>query len=312
MSRRQRTSHRCHPIVSRVTRSRASAGGRRRTKYTYDVFGQPTILDGSGAPRSASAYGNRFQFTGREWLAELGLYDYRNRMFSPMLGRFLQPDPIGFLAGDVNIYRYCGNNASNMKDPFGLNAPIPWDLGMTGQTPQGFIQSCYDPPYVAPPAGYMDLGVSFGRNGLGFAGGVQISGTGVYPYLGFGAMTPGPGATVLFSAENPSSGWSWSGSAQYRGTVQYNYQDGKGSWAFGAGVPKFGASGTMNWTWGPYLKTFYPPYVIPPFPLPRQIEFPSIGPVIPHNLPNEPVDDSPDSSCGYEEAGEWIPWAAYN
>jgi RHS repeat-associated protein len=93
-------------------------------QYTYDIFGQPTILDGSGQPLAASAYGNRFLFTGREWLAELGLYDYRNRMYSPTLGRFLQTDPIGFLAGDANIYRYCGNNAANVKDPLGLDGTV--------------------------------------------------------------------------------------------------------------------------------------------------------------------------------------------
>ena len=39
---------------------------------------------------------NRFLFTGREYLKEVNLYDYRNRIYSPELGRFLQTDPIGF------------------------------------------------------------------------------------------------------------------------------------------------------------------------------------------------------------------------
>lgn len=33
-------------------------------------------------------------FTGREFLKEVGLYDYRNRVYSQELGRFLQTDPI--------------------------------------------------------------------------------------------------------------------------------------------------------------------------------------------------------------------------
>jgi hypothetical protein len=36
------------------------------------------------------------------------------------LGRFLQPDPIGFDAGDVNWYRYVFNNVTNLIDPEGL------------------------------------------------------------------------------------------------------------------------------------------------------------------------------------------------
>jgi len=59
-------------------------------------------------------------FTGREWIAEVGLYDYRNRVYSVELGRFLQTDPIRFDAGDVNIYRYVGNGVTRLKDPYGL------------------------------------------------------------------------------------------------------------------------------------------------------------------------------------------------
>jgi RHS repeat-associated protein len=67
-----------------------------------------------------SSTGARFLFTGREWLAPLGLYDYRNRTYSPTLGRFLQTDPIRFHAGDVNLYRYVANNPVSAVDPLGL------------------------------------------------------------------------------------------------------------------------------------------------------------------------------------------------
>jgi RHS repeat-associated protein len=59
-------------------------------------------------------------FTGREWITELGLYDYRNRIYSSELGRFLQTDPIRFDAGDVNLCRYVSNNPINLVDPDGL------------------------------------------------------------------------------------------------------------------------------------------------------------------------------------------------
>ena len=67
-----------------------------------------------------SMYGNRFLFTGREWIKDLKLYDYRNRMYQPELGRFLQPDPKEFAAGDYNLYRYCHNDPVNKTDPTGL------------------------------------------------------------------------------------------------------------------------------------------------------------------------------------------------
>ena len=88
--------------------------------YQYDVFGKVTVLDNSGSPIANSAYSNRFMFTGREWIAEVGLYDYRNRVYSVELGRFLQTDPIRFDAGDVNLYRYLANSPVRLFDPLGL------------------------------------------------------------------------------------------------------------------------------------------------------------------------------------------------
>ena len=43
-------------------------------------------------------------------------------MYQPEIGRFLQPDPKEFLAGDYNLYRYCHNDPVNKSDPFGLDA----------------------------------------------------------------------------------------------------------------------------------------------------------------------------------------------
>src|SRR5665213_392168 len=50
---------------------------------TYDEYGQP-----SGTNTGA------FQYTGQRWLGDLSLYDYKARMYSPYLGRFMQTDPI--------------------------------------------------------------------------------------------------------------------------------------------------------------------------------------------------------------------------
>ena len=40
-----------------------------------------------------------------------GLLFMRNRYYDPSMGRFMQRDPIGLNAGDVNVYRYCENDA---------------------------------------------------------------------------------------------------------------------------------------------------------------------------------------------------------
>jgi RHS repeat-associated protein len=99
------------------------AGGHIVEQYEYDAFGYPYFFDANGTNIGYSPWGNRFLFTGREWLKDLKLYDYRSRMYQPELGRFLQPDPKHFAAGDYNLYRYCHNDPVNRTDPFGL-APV--------------------------------------------------------------------------------------------------------------------------------------------------------------------------------------------
>ncbi len=93
--------------------------GRTVETYTNDVFGKPFFADSNGPVLSASRYGNRFGFAGREYDPETGLYEIRRRMYSPELGRFLQPDPVGFGGEDYNLYRYVENDPVNYRDPDG-------------------------------------------------------------------------------------------------------------------------------------------------------------------------------------------------
>jgi RHS repeat-associated protein len=98
-----------------VTSLTNSSGAAAET-YTYDSFGKQTV--------SAGSLVNPFQYTGREFDAETGLYYYRARYYDSTTGRFLSEDPIGFTGGDVNTYRYVQNSPVNFTDPVGLATVI--------------------------------------------------------------------------------------------------------------------------------------------------------------------------------------------
>jgi RHS repeat-associated protein len=66
----------------------------------------------------------RYGYTGRELDSETGLYYYRARYYAPTTGRFISEDPMGFGAGDTNLYRYVFNNATNYTDPSGQIVPL--------------------------------------------------------------------------------------------------------------------------------------------------------------------------------------------
>lgn len=92
------------------------SNGNSQTVYTYDPFGNTSVTGISNA--------NEFQYTGRENEGN-GLYFYRARYYLPLLGRFINEDPLGFRGG-INFYEYVASDPIDFLDPLGLNWVDDW------------------------------------------------------------------------------------------------------------------------------------------------------------------------------------------
>jgi len=120
--------------------------GAVANKNKFSPFGEITTLGGTTVG-----------FTGQRYDSELGLYYFKRRYYSPKLGRFLQPDPIGYtpvpgvecscLCGEgpvectpneLNLYAYVRNNPLKYTDPMGLVPPPP-------------PRQEWHPPMILPP-----------------------------------------------------------------------------------------------------------------------------------------------------------------
>jgi RHS repeat-associated protein len=138
----------------------ADSAGHLLEWYRYDLQGTPIFYNSSNTQIPSSAYGVRHLFTGQQWYSELGLYDLRNRYYSPDIGRFLQADPTGFVGDATNLYRYCGNDPVNRKDTNGLQyLAVPDPLQVPPETSP---ESMHDPS--DGEGGDPDTGTLVGRN----------------------------------------------------------------------------------------------------------------------------------------------------
>jgi RHS repeat-associated protein len=205
----------------------ASNTGNLLEWYRYDLQGKPSFYNASDTQIANTAYGIRHLFTGQQWYSEIGLYDLRNRFYSPDIGRFVQPDPAGFAGDASNIYRYVGNNPSKGSDPTGLLAPpkLP-EQGVccgggdgSGSAGGGF-GSVLDLSGVPDmdvwtaefnyssmtPYGSKALGAAYASAGVSFAGGgIGVSVTNGVPFAGFT-----PAGNIVYSDGTFVSGTSLS------------------------------------------------------------------------------------------------------
>jgi RHS repeat-associated protein len=96
-------------------------------RYIYSPYGVATAWapDWGGPP--TTDYGMPYLFQGGRYDGATGNYIFNARDYRPTTGQWLQRDPLGLAAGDLNIGRMERNNTTNAVDPSGL------DLVYTGR-----------------------------------------------------------------------------------------------------------------------------------------------------------------------------------
>ncbi len=98
--------------------------GTKILDATYDAWGKRTFAENSIQIERG--------FTGHEHIDELGLINMNGRMYDPLQGRFLSPDPYIQNPSDpqnYNRYSYCLNNPLKYTDPTGEFFWIPFAIG---------------------------------------------------------------------------------------------------------------------------------------------------------------------------------------
>ncbi|MCC5830916.1 MAG: RHS repeat-associated core domain-containing protein, partial [Phycisphaeraceae bacterium] len=94
-----------------VTALIAPGNGQPVERYLYDPYGRVMVLKENWSLQevdghddgTVSAFGNEILFTGYRYNSETGTYHARNREYHPLLGRFMQRDPLGYVDGG-NLY----------------------------------------------------------------------------------------------------------------------------------------------------------------------------------------------------------------
>lgn len=130
----------------------ADDAGDLATHIDYSAFGEIIYVSQAGIA-------DRYGFTAREHDEETGLIYYRARYLFIENGRWTSEDPIGFRAGDANVYRYVGNNPANATDPSGL-APL-WTLEGLREVGEGFIAGPVEIVNIVSDVGYV---IQLGRD----------------------------------------------------------------------------------------------------------------------------------------------------
>jgi large repetitive protein len=168
-------------------------------RYVYLPFGA-MVADGPNP--SVTAY----RFMGQEWDGELSLWNFRDRMYDPVLRRFMAPDAARQFPSP---YVFCGNNPINASDPSGdssIWALVGIGLGMAATILAGIALSIVTLGAAAPAAAAADAGIVGAEATAGTAAGTVEAGVATATEEGTVAAAEGEATSVASSASTAVQG----------------------------------------------------------------------------------------------------------
>ncbi len=151
---------------------------------------------------------NKYLFNGKELQPEWGMYDFGARMYDPILGRWMSPDPLSDEFPSHSVYNYAVNNPIRFVDPDGQ---APFDPNCPGCPPPSGSQLVHEgrQKFVDESINYFTGMIEGIKTVLGFTeandvsvlatgrniDGSQASGTD-YMFAGAGVFLPVSGAAA--------------------------------------------------------------------------------------------------------------------
>jgi RHS repeat-associated protein len=89
-------------------------------RFVYDAYGNSITLTKTWTS-TTDAYAWQYKYQGGRYDATTGLYDFRNREYSPTMMRWTTQDPMGYVDG-MNDYGFVRENPQNLVDPQGFDS----------------------------------------------------------------------------------------------------------------------------------------------------------------------------------------------
>ncbi|GHV29799.1 hypothetical protein FACS1894177_01290 [Bacteroidia bacterium] len=146
-------------------------------KASYDAWGNRTVANNTFAFRRG--------YTGHEHLAEFGLINMNGRVYDPVLGRFLSPDPfvqVPDFSQSYNRYSYCLNNPLRYTDP---NGEFFFLIPYMGFSPNGGVEFGISAGIGIPNGLSAQISLGYGTANKDFTATVGVSYGGVSAYAGY-------------------------------------------------------------------------------------------------------------------------------